>query len=556
MKHQLLIALLAAASLPVMGQSRGETPANIRQEMRMDKPFATDEQTQHETLPIVAASTDSLVKVTTKYIHTYIDTVRVVRYSEDSISRIDTITLAVDNTSRKGHYLQAYVGGGYGSIGFHLDPNHGGKVTGYATGRIQAQYAFYFHPNFGVGAGLWFEHLGSTASLGNGMDYTDFVYKDRTDTEGEPHYNHTARVYAWRERATIYNVAIPVSIQAQWWNEQGEAGIFGALGVAPTFAVAQKYRLVEGDVEHFGEYPNWGLTLDGMGDHEYARNNDNPNLYTGQPTAQGKMNVTPMATIFAEFGALVNLSSRLDMMIGVYGHFVPNNVVNETFVSENLPEPEVAGEDPAPFGWGEGKRVGPSTFMNEYKGLYATTLRVGTTNPWAVGLKVGIHWHHAPKPKRRYEQHYDYFFRADTTLRTVERTETEVVERIDTFKRVPKEEIKVIQKKVDKLNKLFFGFDSYVLNEKSKKYLRDIYKELKAVPNKIIIGGHSSEEGQAEYNEILALKRATAVKDYLVSLGIPEEQLEVKNYGSRVANEENMLHEKSMDRRVEILIME
>ena len=59
-----------------------------------------------------------------------------------------------------------------------------------------------------------------------------------------------------------------------------------------------------------------------------------------------------------------------------------------------------------------------------------------------------------------------------------------------------------------------------------------------------------------EYNELLALNRATAVKNYLVSLGIPAEQLEVKNYGSRVANEDNMTKDLSLDRRVEIIIMD
>ena len=59
-----------------------------------------------------------------------------------------------------------------------------------------------------------------------------------------------------------------------------------------------------------------------------------------------------------------------------------------------------------------------------------------------------------------------------------------------------------------------------------------------------------------EYNEILALNRATAVKNYLVSLGIPDAQLEVKNYGARVANEERQDNNISLDRRVEIIIME
>ena len=554
MRYHLHIALLALIVLLPIGQSRADVPANVREEFRMDKPFVTDQQVQHETLPQVAASTDSLVRVTTKYLHTYIDTIRVVRYSEDSIPRTDTIITFADSTDRKGHYVQAYIGGGYGSIGFHLDENHGGKVTGFATGRAQVQYAYFFHPNWGVGAGLWFENLSSTASLANGMNYTDFVFLDRIDTNGEPHYNHTARVYSWKERATLFNLAVPVSLQTQWWNEAGELGIFGAVGVAPTFAVAQKYRLVEGDVEHYGVYPNWGLTLDGMSDHEYARNTDDPNLYTSKPTASGKMNVTPLATVFAEVGALVNLNRELDLMVGLYGHFTPNNIVTETVVSQYLPED--AGDDAPPFGWGPDQRVGPGTFMDEYKGLYATSLRDGKTYPWAVGLKIGLHWHHFDKPKSHTEQNYDYFFRADTTYRTVERVETEIVERVDTFKRAPKLEIKVIQKKVDKLNKIYFSFDSYNLNSKSKKYLRDIYAILKEVPNHIIIGGHASEEGQVEYNEQLALNRAQAVKNYLVQLGIPEPQLEVKNYGARVANAERVDNNISLDRRVEIIIVE
>lgn len=546
------LILLAAILLSVT--SLADVPANTREELRMSAPLTTDTQEQRETLPLVAASTDSLVRVTTKLVHTYIDTIRVVRYSQDSIPRNDTTYAAVDSLSRKGHYIQAYIGGGYGSIGFSLDKSHGGKVTGFASGRVQAQYAYFFHPNWGVGAGLRFEHIGSTASLSNGMDYTDFTYLDRTDTEGEQHYNHTARVWAWKERETLYNLAIPVSLQTQWWNEQGEVGFFGALGIAPTFAVAQKYRLVEGKVEHFGEYPKWGLTLDNMSDHEYARNDDDPTLYTRQPKAQGKMNVTPMATVFAELGALVNLSRQIDLMIGLYGHYTPNNIVKETVISEYLPSD--AGSDAPPFGWADNQRVGPKTFMDEYQGLYATSLRGERTNPWAVGLKVGVHWHHISKPKMHVSRAFDYFVQADTTVRTVERLETQTVERIDTFKRAPKEEIKIIQKKVDILNKIYFAFDSYTLSNKSKKYLRDIYDVLKEVPNHIIIGGHSSEEGQSEYNEQLAFRRANAVRDYLIKLGIPAEQLEVKNYGARVANEDNTANDLSLDRRVEIIIVE
>lgn len=555
------------------GQSLAETPANVRQEMRMDKPFVTDEQTQHETLPLVEASRDSLVRVTTKYVHTYIDTICVVRYSQDSVPRHDTTYVAADTTSRKGHYVQAYIGGGYGSIGFSLDKTYGGKVTGFFSGRAQVQYAYFFHPHWGIGAGLWFENLTSDASLANGKDYADFVYTERRDgdmpvtelNDDESYtyeeYRHTARIYKWRERATIYNLAVPVSIQTQWWKDNGEVGIFGALGIAPAFAITSKYELKEAVVEHMGYYSWSGLTLENIPEYGYVNNGDasnpegyNPNLYTDKQNARGKMSVAPMATLFADLGVLVNLRKDLDLMVGVYGHFTPNNTVTDKIKSDYLPSG--ADEHAAPFGWAENQRVVPATFMDEYKGLYRTNLRTGKTYPWAVGLKVGIHWHHAPRPKRVVADSYDYFYRADTTVRTVERIETETVERIDTFKRAPKEEIKVIQKKVDKLNKIFFAFDSYTLNNKSKKYLKDIYAELREIPNHIIIGGHASDEGQAEYNELLALNRARAVMNYLIELGIPAEQMEVKNYGSRVANEDNAQKDLSLDRRVEIIIVE
>ena len=113
------LILLAAILLSVT--SLADVPANTREELRMSAPLTTDTQEQRETLPLVAASTDSLVRVTTKLVHTYIDTIRVVRYSQDSIARNDTTYAAVDSLSPKGHYFQAYIGGAYCSIGFSLD---------------------------------------------------------------------------------------------------------------------------------------------------------------------------------------------------------------------------------------------------------------------------------------------------------------------------------------------------------------------------------------------------------------------------------------------------
>jgi peptidoglycan-associated lipoprotein len=47
----------------------------------------------------------------------------------------------------------------------------------------------------------------------------------------------------------------------------------------------------------------------------------------------------------------------------------------------------------------------------------------------------------------------------------------------------------------------------------------------------ILVSGHCDERGTVEYNLALGEKRANAVRDYLVSLGVPSRNLRVTSYG-------------------------
>ena len=59
----------------------------------------------------------------------------------------------------------------------------------------------------------------------------------------------------------------------------------------------------------------------------------------------------------------------------------------------------------------------------------------------------------------------------------------------------------------------------------------------------ITIEGHADEQGTREYNLALGARRATAVRNYLVSKGIPESNLSVVTYGKerplRICSEES-----------------
>jgi peptidoglycan-associated lipoprotein len=59
--------------------------------------------------------------------------------------------------------------------------------------------------------------------------------------------------------------------------------------------------------------------------------------------------------------------------------------------------------------------------------------------------------------------------------------------------------------------------------------LRDILKDFPDY--KLTIQGHCDERGSAEYNLALGDARAKAAKDYLVQVGIPDDQLSIISFG-------------------------
>ncbi|MBF0328107.1 MAG: peptidoglycan-associated lipoprotein Pal [Nitrospirae bacterium] len=83
-----------------------------------------------------------------------------------------------------------------------------------------------------------------------------------------------------------------------------------------------------------------------------------------------------------------------------------------------------------------------------------------------------------------------------------------------------------------RLKDVYFDFDRYDIRDDAKPVLKDASAGL--VKNrgiKIIIEGHCDERGTNEYNLGLGDKRANAVKNFLLSLGIPSSKIETVSYG-------------------------
>ncbi len=77
-----------------------------------------------------------------------------------------------------------------------------------------------------------------------------------------------------------------------------------------------------------------------------------------------------------------------------------------------------------------------------------------------------------------------------------------------------------------------FDYDQYAVRGDDQATLQRQAAWLQKYPAvRVTIEGHCDERGTREYNLALGARRANAVKDYLVSLGVPSGRLETISYG-------------------------
>tara|TARA_Y100001970_G_scaffold205785_1_gene250604 strand:+ start:26 stop:544 length:519 start_codon:yes stop_codon:yes gene_type:complete len=81
-------------------------------------------------------------------------------------------------------------------------------------------------------------------------------------------------------------------------------------------------------------------------------------------------------------------------------------------------------------------------------------------------------------------------------------------------------------------DRVFFGYDSSDLDSDALELLQDQVAWLKQNSGvSVTIEGHCDERGTREYNLALGEKRAQAVKNYLIGLGISPDRLSTISYG-------------------------
>ena len=79
---------------------------------------------------------------------------------------------------------------------------------------------------------------------------------------------------------------------------------------------------------------------------------------------------------------------------------------------------------------------------------------------------------------------------------------------------------------------VYFEFNRWALSDEAKDLIKaQVEERAEGWAGTLQIDGHTDAQGPDAYNQVLGLKRAESVKTYLVSLGIPEDTIQMRSLG-------------------------
>jgi peptidoglycan-associated lipoprotein len=81
---------------------------------------------------------------------------------------------------------------------------------------------------------------------------------------------------------------------------------------------------------------------------------------------------------------------------------------------------------------------------------------------------------------------------------------------------------------------VFFAYDSSQVNPEEAGKVEAVAKYLNKNKGGVIVEGHGDERGSREYNLALGERRALAIRDYLINLGVNAANIQTKSYGEEM----------------------
>ncbi len=442
--------------------------------------------------------------------------------------------------------------------------DHVTNNIGFPAGNASVGISYFFVPWMGIGTGV---HFGTYTSWGT---YSQPWEGDFTDKYGD-NYHHTLQLQNYAERQEMAFLEIPVALKFRYMGEGKKVGFISTIGVKFALPLYNSYASSSvGTLVNEVYYPTYDLQLHG----------DVPSVLENGavPTYSGYIAPDNMTTLnyagFLEVGALFNVHRRVDLSLSAFVNYYVNDV------TQSMTRPTAGFSDCLPQG--------------EYQQLdvYAHTLTpvinsaaVQSVHPWSVGLKFGVQINakregeRKKKQKKVEEEPVDTIVVVEDTedwwtkhceenkqeiLRLARECDIDLVElagyvpqpvhdTIVVVREAPTEAAQTIEEHLQQAV-IFFNLDDTVPILQPADILERVAAVLVNHPElKLEVNGHACRLGKPAYNQRLALRRAQAVQQRLVQLGVDEQQLVVRSKGADEPFRYNNKHQLSHDRRVELI---
>lgn len=81
---------------------------------------------------------------------------------------------------------------------------------------------------------------------------------------------------------------------------------------------------------------------------------------------------------------------------------------------------------------------------------------------------------------------------------------------------------------------VYFGYDSFVVDPSESSKIEQVATAMRSMKNTVIVAGFTDERGTEEYNRGLGEKRALAVREALISAGVPAGRVQTVSFGEEM----------------------
>jgi outer membrane protein OmpA-like peptidoglycan-associated protein len=458
------------------------------------------------------------------------------------------------------HEFSVHGGGGYSTLRYDLMQGKragGGSSLG---GNFGVGYTYFVSEQFGlstgVGMGLYrsgADLSGSTMVIANLSNPAGIPYELRTTLD-----DYTERQRAWM-------VTIPLMLQYQAVQNSYAPVFYMRAGVKLGIPVNARYNVKDATIINARYYPEQDVTLsnrpiEGLG------------VFSGRSGGERiNMGLSWMGSL--ETGVKWNLSDKLWLYTGIYMDYGLNHPGkwerNQEFV-------RIPDDDPAAFSTG-------SVLVSQRSGEYMSgkimpfstgiTLRLSFGFPREGGAKSGRSnngiksiWRgrRPTKAQRRFTAQAIDLFPNRQQTRSQELNFADTGEATKSSATTGAEYTQAIAtisqtlEMVDNAQVSGYAVNATTLSATHKKQLDTKIALLKKYPNlNVICEGHTDNSGTHEANRQVGLRRAEAVKKYLVSQGIASSRIQAVSKAEMEPVAPNDTKEnRTKNRRVEFKVIE